>query len=151
MMKLKVPPVIVFITAAICMYCLSTFLKVGYFDFFGRQYLLYLLTGLAILIGAIALLQFFRSKTTINPTTPKKASNLVTKGLFQYTRNPMYLCMLLLLLAWGLYLGNAFNVITAALFVMYMNKFQIIPEEEALKELFGNEYAQYCTLVRRWF
>lgn len=151
MMKLKVPPVIVFITAAICMYGLARFLKVGYFDFFGRHYLLYFLAGLAALIGAIALLQFFSSKTTVNPTRPKNASKLVTKGLFHYTRNPMYLALLLVLLAWGLYLGNAFNVITAALFVMYMNKFQIIPEEEALKELFGNEYAQYCTLVRRWF
>lgn len=150
-MKLKVPPAIVFICAALCMYIFSKIFKVGYFDFFGRQYLMYFLAGLGVAIGVIAVIQFFSLKTTINPSTPKKASKLVTEGLFQFTRNPMYLGLLLLLLSWGLYLGNAFNVITAALFVMYMNKFQIIPEEEALLNRFGNEYAQYCTLVRRWF
>ena len=63
----------------------------------------------------------------------------------------MYLGLLLLLLAWGLHLGNAFNIVLAAGFVAYMNRFQIVPEEETLSKLFGKEYAQYCTLVRRWF
>ena len=63
----------------------------------------------------------------------------------------MYLAMLLILLALGIWLGNAFNVLLAAGFVGYMNKFQIIPEEEALSEMFGATYKQYCTLTRRWF
>ncbi len=150
-MKLKVPPPIVFLFFALMMYGVSKLLNVGFFDFFGRLYLMYFLMGLAFSIGLTALIQFFTSKTTTDPRKPQKANKLVTKGLFQFTRNPMYLGLLLFLLAWGLYLGNAFNVITAALFVMYMNKFQIIPEEKALLNIFGNEYAQYCTLVRRWF
>jgi protein-S-isoprenylcysteine O-methyltransferase Ste14 len=63
----------------------------------------------------------------------------------------MYLALLLLLLGWGLYLGNAFNTLLAAGFVYYMNTFQIIPEEEVLKDRFGKEYQKYCVLVRRWF
>jgi protein-S-isoprenylcysteine O-methyltransferase Ste14 len=63
----------------------------------------------------------------------------------------MYLSLLLLLLAWGLYLGNAFNTLLAALFVAYMNRFQIGPEERFLESRFGPAFRQYCTLVRRWF
>lgn len=150
-MKLKLPPAIVFAVFALLMYLLSIFLPVGYFDFFGRKYLMLALLVIAGCIGLIALFQFFKSKTTVDPTNPLKASKLVSSGVYQYSRNPMYLGMLLLLLAWGLWLGNAFNVLLAAGFVAYMNKFQILPEEESLSDLFGKEYAQYCTLVRRWF
>ena len=63
----------------------------------------------------------------------------------------MYLGMLLFLLAFGLKLGNAFNILIAAGFVSYMNRFQIKPEEEVLREMFGKEYNIYCKLTRRWF
>lgn len=150
-MKLKVPPAVVFLTFGLLMYVLARFLPVGYFDFFGRTYLMYGLFVIAGSIGFISLLQFFKSKTTIDPTRPSKASKLVTSGIYQLSRNPMYLGLLLMLLAWGLWLGNAFNVLLAAGFVVYMNAFQIAPEEEALLKMFNKEYKQYCTLVRRWF
>jgi len=150
-MRLKVPPVFVFTIFGVLMYLLAQFLPVGYFDFFGRKYLMFTLFTIAGSIGFISLLQFFKSKTTADPTTPLKASKLVTSGIYQFTRNPMYLGLLLMLLAWGLWLGNAFNVLLAAGFVAYMNAFQIAPEEEALLQLFDKEYRQYCTLVRRWF
>ena len=150
-MKLKVPPVFVFLVFGLLMYLLATFLPVGYFDFFGRRYLMIVLLTIAVCISAIALFQFFKSKTTINPSKPSKATKLVSSGIYQYSRNPMYLGLLLLLLAWGLFLGNAFNILLAAGFVSYMNRFQIVPEEETLSKLFGKEYAQYCILVRRWF
>lgn len=150
-MKLKVPPVVVFLVFGVLMYALARFLPVGYFDFFGRAYLMYALFAIAGSIGFISLLQFFRSKTTVDPTAPSKASKLVTSGIYQFSRNPMYLGLLLALLAWGLWLGNAFNVLLAAGFVAYMNAFQIAPEEEALLKMFDKEYRQYCTLVRRWF
>ncbi len=150
-MKLKVPPIFVFLVFGLLMYLLAAFLPVGYFDFFGRRYLMIVLLTIAGCIGAIALFQFFKSKTTVDPVNPSKASKLVSSGIYQYSRNPMYLGLLLLLLAWGLHLGNAFNIVLAAGFVAYMNRFQIVPEEETLSKLFGKEYAQYCTLVRRWF
>ncbi len=150
-MKLKVPPIFVFLVFCLLMYLLAAFLPVGYFDFFGRRYLMIVLLTIAGGIGAIALFQFFKSKTTVDPVNLSKASKLVSSGIYQYSRNPMYLGLLLLLLAWGLHLGNAFNIVLAAGFVAYMNRFQIVPEEETLSKLFGKEYAQYCTLVRRWF
>ena len=150
-MRLKIPPLIITLIFWLFMYLLATYLPVGYFDFFGRNYLMYLLLFLALLIGTVSLFQFFSSKTSIDPRSPSKVSTLVTGGLYQYSRNPMYLALLLLLLGWGLYLGNAFNTLLAAGFVYYMNTFQIIPEEEVLTNMFGKEYQKYCVIVRRWF
>ena len=150
-MKLKLPPAVVVLVFAGLMYVLARCLPFGYFDFFGRRYLIIVLVLLALCLGVFAVLQFFISKTTIDPTAPVKATKLVTNGLFKFSRNPMYLALLLLLLAWGIWLGNAFNTLLAAGFVSYMNRFQIIPEEEALNTIFGKQYQQYCLKVRRWF
>lgn len=150
-MILKIPPALVTLVFAGCMYLLDRFLPVGEFDFFGREWLIWVLGFTAVGITLTALLQFLKARTTVNPTKPAKTGVLVTKGVYAYTRNPMYLAMLLLLLAWGLWLGNAFNTLLAALFVAYMNRFQIRPEEEALNLLFGKDYKAYCMEVRRWF
>ena len=150
-MKLKIPPAIVFLVFGLLMYLLAEFLPVGYFDFFGRHYLMIALVVFAIIIAIVALLQFYASKTTIDPTQPDKTIKLVTSGIYAYTRNPMYLALLVLLLAWGVWLGNAFNTLLAAGFVAYMNRFQIEPEEQALRQIFEKDYKQYCLLVRRWF
>ena len=131
-MELKLPPVVVFLIFALGMYLLDAFLPFGEFDFFGRMYLKSFLLFLAVLVGFFPLAQFYRSKTTVDPRRPNSASKLVTNGIYGYTRNPMYLAMLLILLAFGLHLGNAFNVLLAAGFVAYMNRFQISPEEQAL-------------------
>ncbi len=150
-MRLKVPPIVIVFSFGGLMYVLAEFLPIGYFDFFGRRILAKVLFGLAILVMIVAVIQFFRAKTTVDPQSPDKASRLVVSGVYSFTRNPMYLGMLLMLLAWGLILGNAFNTLLAALFVAYMNKFQIVPEEEALTEIFGKKYQKYCLDVRRWF
>ncbi len=150
-MRLKLPPAIIFIIFGGLMYVLDLVLPVGEFDFFGRFWLMRILVVLALIIGCISLFQFFKAKTSIDPLKPSKSSRLVTNGIYKLSRNPMYLALLLLLLAFGLWLGNVFNTLLAATFVSYMNKFQIVPEEEALVELFGKEYQQYCIQVRRWF
>jgi len=150
-MHLKLPPALVTLIAAIVMYVLARFLPFGDFDFTGRLYLMWVLLGLGFLIGLISLFQFFKSKTSIDPRDLKKATELVVNGLYKITRNPMYLALLLVLLAWGLYVPNAFNFLIVIFFVAYMNKFQIIPEEKALTEKFGKAYLIYLIKVRRWF
>ena len=150
-MELKIPPVFVFIAFGLLMYLLAEFLPIGHFDFFGRIYLSAGLVVFAILIGTIAVIQFYVAKTTINPTQPNRTKELLEKGIYVYTRNPMYLALLMLLLAWGIWLGNVFNTLLAAAYVTYMNRFQILPEERALTQIFGKRYKQYCLLARRWF
>lgn len=148
---MKVPPALIMLVFGVLMYVLDKFLPIGEFDFFGRQELAMFLFGLGALVMLLSMIQFFIKKTTVDPRNPDKASNLVTNGIFKFTRNPMYLGMLLFLLAIGLKLGNAFNTLIAAAFVAYMNRFQIKPEEEALSKIFGKEYSIYCKLTRRWF
>ena len=99
------------------------------------------------LLGLIA---FLRMKTTINPLQPGKASALVTGGVYRITRNPMYVGMALLLTAWAVHLAALWPLLGPVFFVLYINRFQIAPEERVLKELFGEEYVAYTARVRRW-
>ena len=133
------------------MYFVARFLPFGDFNFTGRIYVLWVLVGLGMFLGIVSLIQFFTSKTSMDPRAPQKASELVVSGIYKISRNPMYLSLLLLLLAWGLYLPNAFNFLLLVFFVAYMNKFQILPEEQALTAKFGKAYEQYVKKVRRWF
>lgn len=106
--------------------------------------------AVGVLLDAIALLHFFRRRTTVNPLKPASATALVTGGIYRFSRNPMYLGLATLLLAWAFYLGNLAALAGVALFVLYMNRFQIAPEERALEARFGAEYIAYRTRVRRW-
>lgn len=106
------------------------------------------LIGLAISVsGAIS---FRRLDTTLNPTRPEEASSLVTAGIYQVTRNPMYLGLLVILIGWSLFLSSAWALLGAVGFVVYMTRLQIAEEERALTRLFGSEYEAYKTRVRRW-
>jgi len=82
---------------------------------------------------------------------PDQATTLVTDGMFKITRNPMYLGMLLLLFGLSVFKGLIVGFIFLPLFVLYITIFQIIPEEEAMLNLFGEDYKSYSNKVRRWF
>ena len=86
----------------------------------------------------------------VNPMKPNETSKLVTDGFFKITRNPMYLGMLLFLLGLSIYNGLIVGLIFLPLFVGYITYFQIIPEENAMLELFGEEFKVYMKKVRRW-
>jgi protein-S-isoprenylcysteine O-methyltransferase Ste14 len=133
------------------MLLLSEWLPFGQFDFFGRSTLKWLLASFGGVIAFFAVFQFLKAGTTLDPKNLDKNSKLVIHGVYNFSRNPMYLSLLLVLLAWGVHLGNAFNTIMAALFVAYMNRFQISAEEEVLEKKYGSIYLNYCALVRRWF
>lgn len=104
----------------------------------------------AAALGLAAVQSFRRARTTVNPLSPHACSVLVTSGVFRFSRNPMYLALFLVLAGWGLYLANAFTLLLAFAFVIYMNRFQIRPEERALQQAFGQAFADYRRRVRRW-
>ena len=110
----------------------------------------YALAAVGVLLDGIALFHFLRRRTTINPLKPASASALVTGGIYRLTRNPMYLGLATLLTAWAIYLGNLAALAGVPLFILYMNRFQIAPEERALEARFGADYIAYRTRVRRW-
>jgi protein-S-isoprenylcysteine O-methyltransferase Ste14 len=98
----------------------------------------------------LGVLSFRRARTTVNPMKPGSASSLVCSGVYTWTRNPMYLGLLVALTGWGAFLSNALALLFLPAFILYMNRFQIEPEERALTTLFGQEFIDYKSQVRRW-
>lgn len=107
-----------------------------------------LLLGVACSILGVA--AFRRARTTVNPLTPEAATALVVSGIYRLTRNPMYLGFLLFLLAESVWLANPVALLAAPAFVLFLNRFQIEPEERALQARFGPDYGAYAARVRRW-
>jgi len=93
---------------------------------------------------------FWRHRTTVNPMKPDATRALVCRGIYRYTRNPMYLGLTCVLTAWAAFLGSPWACVTVPAFVAWINRFQIGPEERALHRLFGDTYARYCSIVPRW-
>jgi protein-S-isoprenylcysteine O-methyltransferase Ste14 len=98
----------------------------------------------------LGLAAFRAAHTTINPLKPQRSSSLVTGGIYRVTRNPMYVGLALLLLAWAVYLSSLLPLAGPLIFVLYVTRFQIQPEEQALKKIFGEEFSRYAAGVRRW-
>ena len=147
-MKTKIPPPIIALICIVINY-LSTYfinsIKFPYIEIIG---------GLILLIGLITamlgILLFKKDKTTVNPINPEETTTLVTTGIFSITRNPMYLGFFLVISSTILFFGSWFGMIILMFYVWYINKFQIIPEEEVMEKLFGSEYNEYKKYVRRW-
>jgi len=102
------------------------------------------------LSGVLGIIEFNRAKTTVNPTKPESASSLVRTGIYQRTRNPMYMGFLLILVGWAIAMANIVSFLVLPGFVIYMNRFQIKPEERALTLIFGEDFKAYCVETRRW-
>ena len=147
-MKTKTPPPILALVMIVLIYLSSFFIESTTFNYQGSLSVLVLILGLACAIPSFKL--FARYKTTISPLKPSDATALVTEGMYRYSRNPMYLGLLLLTIASTIWFGTWFGIIINILFIFLINFLQIIPEEEALLEIFGEEYEEYKKNVRRW-
>ncbi len=104
----------------------------------------------ASVFGVLGFKAFGRAGTTIDPLCVDRASALVTTGIYGVTRNPMYVGLTLLLCAWAAWLAAPWAATGPVAFVAFVTRFQIIPEERVLLELFGEPYAAYRRRVRRW-
>ncbi len=149
-LELKIPPPLVLLIFAIAMWFAAP-LTAPLDVTFGMR--LGFALALAVIgegISATGMIQFRRAKTTINPMKAGNASSLVTGGVYRFTRNPMYLGMVLVLIGWVVFLASPITLIFVPLFVLYINRFQITPEERVLTSIFGAEYLGYKNRVRRW-
>ena len=151
-LELKIPPVAVTLLFASLMWGLARGTPNLGFTLPGglRLTVLALFATAAAVAGLAALRSFRRARTTVNPLSPQGCTTLVTSGVFRYSRNPMYLALLLALLGWGLYLANPLAVLLALAFIPWMNRFQILPEERVLLRVFGQAFVDYRRRVRRW-
>ena len=149
-LELKVPPAVLVMIAALLMWVGAVYLPEFSFRF-PFQSVLGWVIGLLGFVGCfLGFLEFRRSKTTLNPTKPGTSSSLVQSGIYRHTRNPMYLGFLLMLVAWAIVVGNGISFLVLPAFVIYLNRFQIQPEERALTSIFGDEFTAYRAAVRRW-
>jgi protein-S-isoprenylcysteine O-methyltransferase Ste14 len=109
--------------------------------------------AIALAGGGISLagtIVFRRAGTTVDPMKPETTSSLVCSGIYKATRNPMYVGILLVLVAWAVFLSTAWALLGPLAFFLYVNRFQIAPEEKVLSARFGTGYSAYKSRVRRW-
>jgi protein-S-isoprenylcysteine O-methyltransferase Ste14 len=146
----RIPPPLVAAAFALVMWAFARWLPGASARFPGQVWAAALLLAAAMGVIATAIGQFVRARTTVDPLHPDAASTLVDGGVFRLTRNPMYLGMALVLAAWALWLGNAVTAVLVAGFVAWITRFQIVPEERALRGRFGDSFDAYARRVRRW-
>jgi len=119
-------------------------------DIPGRAPLAITASVLGFFVSLAGIISFRRARTTVNPMRPDTASALVVTGIYRVSRNPMYLGFALILLGGAIHLSNPAALLPLPIFVLYINRFQIDPEERALETLFGAEFRAYRARVRRW-
>ena len=118
---------------------------------FGWEYALSrFLLLLALIIVLLAVFEFWKQKTTVSPVNIQNTSSLITSGVFKWSRNPIYFADILILFAWALWLGFLPGIAVIAVFICFISKFQIEPEEAVLENKFGKVYDDYRARVRRW-
>ena len=145
---IKIPPPLIVLTLIISIYFSSK--KIDLINIPFQLEISFFILSLGILVFINPVLKFIKSKTTINPIKFEETNRLVTSGIFKYSRNPMYLGMLMIIISTSIFYLNIYSILTPFLFVFWINKFQIKREEIFLTEKFGKEYLSYKNKTRRW-
>ena len=148
MMKNKIPPPIVTLFFGLCIYFSQEYFPESNLEFLTILSYIFFFSGFSILVLAVSL--FKKQNTTINPIKIENASSLITSGVFEYSRNPMYLGMVMILLGIALMFNFIGGILFTLLFAIYITKYQIRPEEEVMERLFGGDYLKYKNSVRVW-
>ncbi|HLR25169.1 MAG TPA: isoprenylcysteine carboxylmethyltransferase family protein [Fodinibius sp.] len=149
-LKLKIPPAVVWFVVVLLMWGIDRLIPL---EWLSGGFRICIAAAAAVaggLLGLLGILSFYRQSTTINPHKPEHTGSLVTEGVYRFSRNPMYLGLLFALVAVAIYLGNPVTAVGWILFVGYMNRFQIRPEEQMMTQKFGKAYQQYQEKVNRW-
>lgn len=149
-LRLKIPPALLFLMCIGLMWSLDRLITLEALLFKPRGWLFGGLTIIGGLIALLGVIEFSRKSTTVNPHKPQNTTTFVKSGVYRLTRNPMYLGMVLILLAGTVKLGNVVTFMIVPFFIWYMNVFQIHPEEEMMEQKFGEEFISYKKEVRRW-
>jgi len=149
-LELKVPPLALVVVVAALMWGASYGTPKLDFSLPAKSFLSASLVLLGVVTCLSGVVSFRRVKTTVNPTKPDATTSLVVSGIYKYTRNPMYVGFVLVLLGWAAFLSNLAALALVPVFIVYMNRFQIQPEERVLSSLFPHEYPTYRAKVRRW-
>lgn len=149
-LELKVPPLILVMLCMLLMWGISRLYAELDASIPGALVLAGLLAAGGVFIAVAGVINFRQARTTVDPTAPERTTSIVSSGIYKSSRNPMYLGFALCLTAWAVWLENPPAFLVLPGFVLYMNLFQIRPEERMLSKKFGDEYTRYRQSVRRW-
>ncbi|MEO6959582.1 MAG: isoprenylcysteine carboxylmethyltransferase family protein [Burkholderiaceae bacterium] len=149
-LELAIPPPVVMLAIAIIMWLLFSLFPMFTLPSFSSLWVAIIIGLAGLVVGMFGVITFSRAGTTTNPGKTAQVSVLVTSGIYRLTRNPMYIGVLLILIGWGIYLGNVLALMCAFIFVPYINRYQIQPEERLLESKFGAAFISYKAKVRRW-
>ena len=149
-LELKIPPPILVLIISALMWFVSENLPALSFTLPGSQLFGLALAGTGILFSLAGIIAFRKAETTVNPTKPGNTSAMVTSGVYRLSRNPMYLGLLFVLAGWAAVLSHMLAFLFLPVFVAYLNRFQITPEERVLSVKFGEAFAAYTHVVRKW-
>ncbi len=149
-LELRIPPVALVILFGASMWLISRASPRMHFPVPGAAWLSAGMAMVGICIALIGVLEFRRVGTTVDPRVPDQSETLVVHGVYRFSRNPMYVGFFLVLCAWGLFLNNVPSLFLLPAFILYMNRFQIVPEERFMQEKFSESYSSYRSTVRRW-
>jgi protein-S-isoprenylcysteine O-methyltransferase Ste14 len=146
----RVPPPVVAVIAAAGMWVLASYWPMVRFEVPAPALIgltVALIGGLIAGAGARTIRQ---AKTTVSPLHPDKTSSIVTRGIYGYTRNPMYVGLVFVLLGCFVGFGGMSAALGLVAFILYITRFQIEAEERILEAKFGKDYVAYKARVRRW-
>ncbi len=149
-LELKIPPPAVALFLALTMWLASLVSDALSFALPAPLAISIACAALGGVVSTAGMVSFRQARTTVNPMRPDAASSLVETGIYRFTRNPMYLGLLLVLAGWAVHLSNAIAVAGLPLFVLYINRFQIVPEERVLAAKFASAFDAYRRRTRRW-
>jgi protein-S-isoprenylcysteine O-methyltransferase Ste14 len=149
-LKLKIPPVAQLLLVGAAMIASAEFLPRYNVNIILSAGLGSLLVTIGAYFSVFGVLEFKRNKTTVDPRFPDRSTSLVTTGVYSISRNPMYVGFAVFLCALVVYFRSPYLVLGVLVFVLYMNRFQIEPEEHVLEKHFGSDFVKYKSEVRRW-
>lgn len=149
-MEQKILPVFQVIIALVLILFFNRFFTAFNYQLPSKTLISSFLIGISVGIALMAIVSFKKNKTTVNPAKPENTSIIVNTGMYRYSRNPMYLAMAIFLFGIALFCENILSILPVPLFIWFIAKYQIVPEERVLALHFGDNYKQYLLKVRRW-
>jgi len=149
-LELQIPPPVVGLIIAGSMWTVARLPPILRLPKLVRLTVAVVVFAIGVAVALAGVMSFRRAQTTVNPLKPETSAALVSTGVYAFSRNPMYLGIVLGLLAWAVYLSSLWSLLGPVVFALYITRFQIVPEERVLDRLFGAPFTAYKKRVRRW-
>jgi protein-S-isoprenylcysteine O-methyltransferase Ste14 len=148
--KVKVPPPLIFF-ALLCIACsleywFSIDYQKGSWELRGAIALVLFIISGYLALNAFMVLKKWR--TFVDPNKP--TTQIVDEGPFRFSRNPMYLSLVVFLIALSVLFLSIWFFLSAIILWLLLDLLAVTPEEEYLAQKFDERYAEYKSRVRRW-